>query len=137
MKTGRESCTRGESCSAPLCPLLSKTELEKYVWYPDEEVCRDEPPPAWIKRQRRIAKKVRDVEKYFTKDMLAHTCRITEALYGIDPNLPLSQEAREIKDWFTKRPKLSELSEMEKEKRRQKLIDTKKQYQDKFRHKLF
>jgi len=54
-----------ESCSAPICPL-DEQSLKKGIWYPGEEICHKRLGLQWIKIQRRIAKKVKNKDRYFT-----------------------------------------------------------------------
>lgn len=47
------SCSKFESCSAPLCPL--DPEIAKRVWYSEEDVCHYN-KHRWIKKQKSIQK---------------------------------------------------------------------------------
>jgi hypothetical protein len=66
-----QDCPYFETCSAPLCPLDNKT-LHKAIWYPDEEICNSQKycNTYWIKRQRKIARKMKNFNNYFTIGML-------------------------------------------------------------------
>jgi hypothetical protein len=102
-----------EGCSAPLCPLDLES-LNCGRWYPDEEICknREFTNPTWIKNQKKIAKRARDKEKYFTIEMLNRNCAIAKGIVGLDPD---RAEEPQLKEWLKKHP---ELSEKEKERRK-------------------
>jgi len=58
-------------------------------WYADEEVCRKTGVPAWVKRQRRIGKRLGELEwrgGYFNLEMLKRRLRVTDGLRGLDPD---------------------------------------------------
>ena len=49
------NCRLFDSCSAPICPLDEQNS--EYIWYPDEEICRQRKDvPNWVTQQRKIAK---------------------------------------------------------------------------------
>ena len=103
-------CPRFEICSAPLCPLEEK-ELQNKIWYPDDEFCKKSPAPKWVADQRKIAKKAKDRNKYFTYDMLRRNCRISKGISGLDPE---KDEAPQLVRWFEMHPEKRELSLLEK-----------------------
>ena len=53
--------------------------------------------------------------------MLCHNCRITTAIRGLDPEILDRDISKEEKKWFELRPALKEMSEEEKEIRRQRI----------------
>ena len=73
-------CKFYENCSAPLCPLDSGN----HVWFPDEGICRNKLD--WVKNQKKIAKKAKDREGYYTIDMLKQIQRVTAGIVGADPD---------------------------------------------------
>ena len=110
MKNLSEKCPRYETCSASLCPL-DRERLKAGVWYPGDEICKLTPAPSWVRMQRKIAKKARDKNKYFTYEMLKRNCRISNAIIGLDPD---RDETSQLKKWFTLHPPKKELSNLEK-----------------------
>ena len=62
---GRMDC-KFESCSAPICPL-DEQSMKKSIWYPDEDICHKRLGLQWIKIQRRIKKKAKNKDRYFTR----------------------------------------------------------------------
>ena len=93
-------CRRFDSCSASLCPL-DPEHLKIGVFYPDEEICRLKKIPNWIRRQKKIKKKAKDIDKYFTYEMLKHNCVIGKGMKGLDPDLP---EEKQLRVWYEKHP---------------------------------
>ena len=67
-------CPKFDECSAALCPLDRK-HLKIGVWYPDEIVCCKY-YYSWIQNQKKIAKKAKDMDKYFTHEMLKRNCKL-------------------------------------------------------------
>jgi len=68
-----EDCRYYESCKAPICPLDEQSPKHS-IWYPDEPICRarKDVPADWLKIQKRIAKKARNITRYFTyKDFIS------------------------------------------------------------------
>jgi hypothetical protein len=59
-------CKYFDGCSAPLCPR--DEGMADRAWFPDEDICRLADVPAWVKRQRKIAKMGLPFEAgYFTR----------------------------------------------------------------------
>jgi len=81
----KEECKYFDECSAPLCPI-DEDSLQYGAWFPTEDTCRLQPLPEWVKRQRKIAKKIGFEAGCFTVRMLQRKCNITVALKGIDPD---------------------------------------------------
>lgn len=101
------NCKYYNTCSAPLCPM-DKDSLEHCAWFPSEEICRCVPSPRWVKRQRKLDKKLSFDNGCFTYQMLQQNCKITPALRGINPD---EAEPHSLEDtWIEKHPnnKLSE-----------------------------
>jgi len=103
--TKPEDCPSYESCSAPICPLNSP---EKYIWYPDEEVCRStlQSNVDWIRTQKKIAKRAKDNTKYFTFQMLNLNRTIMTGVAGLDPD---KEEAPQLKRWLDRHPVRKEM----------------------------
>jgi hypothetical protein len=81
--------------------------------------------PDWVKQQRKVAKKVKPENcwHYFTLDMLKVRFRVTANVKGLDPNMDLDKEKRQLKAWHKKYKgiKKRRISDELKEKRRQAL----------------
>ena len=121
----RTECNFYEGCSAPLCPMLSDEDNKKYIWYPDEDICRRvKNNPDWIKQQRKVANKANSEScgYYFTLDMLKLNFRVTKSVKGIDPD---KDEPIQLKQWF-KKNKGTKKRRISEKQRRQKIIDLKK-----------
>lgn len=95
-----DQCRHFNYCSAPLCPLDIE-HLKIGCWYPDEEICRLKKMLNWIRRQKKIKNKAKDVDKYFTYEMLKHNCVIGKGIKGLDPDIP---EEKQLKIWYEKHP---------------------------------
>ncbi len=82
----RNTCPYFDTCSAPLCPM--DESISHYTWFPDEAVCRRNGMPDWIRRQRRIARKVdfQFERGSFTHRMLSVDFMVTKGLRGIEPD---------------------------------------------------
>ncbi|MBI2851740.1 MAG: hypothetical protein HYX84_01375 [Chloroflexi bacterium] len=66
IQTAAEVCPNFEGCAAPICPL-DKASLKNALWYPDEPICKRRGLGLkWLTMQRRIAKKAKRPERYFT-----------------------------------------------------------------------
>ncbi len=96
----KSECRYFDGCNAPLCPI-DEGSIKHCAWFPDEEICRKRDVPEWVKRQKRIAKKVNyDFERgCFTVNMLMRKAQITSKMYGVDPGKgpAHSQEERWLK----------------------------------------
>jgi hypothetical protein len=68
-----ESCRWWESCRAPLC-VMDPHSLQYCGWHSDEQICRKNPKPYWVKQQRRIAKRGDNEVGLFTVRMLRARC---------------------------------------------------------------
>jgi hypothetical protein len=98
-----KDCPRWDSCSANICPL---DLIDNAAWFPDEEICavRNFSTLPWVKRQRKIARKVRNKDYFFTMDMLNQDCIITAATEGLDPDADFANTETLIKRWLEKHP---------------------------------
>lgn len=101
------------TCSAPICPL--DPMKENCVWFPDEDICRKSFPPQWVKNQKKIKKKTRDMDTYYTFKMLSQNCQIRKGIIGVIPEGigRSSLETRE-KNWLKRHPVKRILTEKEK-----------------------
>ena len=121
----RTECNFYDGCSAPLCPMFSDEDNQKFIWYPDEEICRRvKNIPDWVKQQLKVASKANSEScgYYFTLDMLKVNFRVTKSVKGIDPD---KDEPTQLKQWF-KRNKGTIKRRISEKQRRQKIIDIKK-----------
>lgn len=125
MNSKASYCSHFESCSAPLCPLK---ESQEYFWYPDEEVCTkwEFSESDWTKNQKKIAKKVRNRDFYFTQKMLERNCIITVATEGLDPDKSNPDDKRAINEWLRAHPEKRLVSETERENARNRMIEMRK-----------
>jgi hypothetical protein len=98
-----KSCRHFERCSAPICPL-DKSKEDK-IWYPDEEICRVYTDIQFIKTQKKIAKKARNTDTFYTYDMLNRNIRVTVAIEGINPDNNVSSQ---IEKWNKSHPEISD-----------------------------
>lgn len=79
----KDQCPRSEICNAPICPLDLQNDCP---WYPDEDICaRKWTPPAFVRVQRRISKRAKSRDTYYTYDMLNAIARVTKNTEGCDP----------------------------------------------------
>ena len=109
-------CKNYSKCSAPLCPMDSKS-LTNGIWYPDEEICRNLEERAniratgvdWVARQNKIKRKCRDIYRFFTHQMLQINFIIRSGIKGIDPDGNHSEG-----EWLKKHPEKRIFSQEEK-----------------------
>lgn len=104
MMTNFEVCPRFEGCGAPLC-TIEESSLKNGIWYPSEEVCRNQKVNQldWIRRQRKLARRAHP-EFYFTYEILKHNFVIRTGIKGLDPDKPEAQESSELKKWLSAHP---------------------------------
>ncbi len=107
MRNPREECPYWNGCNAPMCPLLSEEELKKVIWYPDEDICKrkDFQKLLWIRNQKKIKKRAKDVDHYFTFDMLNRDMRISKGIHGLDPD---KDEKAQKKKWMSMHKEITE-----------------------------
>ena len=112
-----EKCPKFIQCSAPLCPL--DEDLDAQTWFPDEPICAREGMLTnypWLQTQKKIAKKARNQDRYFTGKMVQRNCVIYPGIIGLDPN---RDEKPQLDRWFRIHPEKKKKRELTKE---QKLI---------------
>jgi len=109
-KLKSDQCRHFDSCSAPLCPLDEK-HLKAGIWYPDEEICRLKKITDWIKRQKKIAKKTKDKDTYYSYEMLNRNCKVGTGMTGLNPDIA---EEPQLIVWLKKHPLKKALSEKQK-----------------------
>ena len=87
------TCYRYEICSAPICPL-NEESLREGQFFPGEDTCqsREYRREHWARVQRRINRKVRNQDRYFTYEMLLNITKVTLTLKGLDPNRPQKEQ---------------------------------------------
>ena len=83
-------CKYFDSCSAPICPL-DPDSMKHAIWYPDEEICRNEEfkDLLWIENMRKIKEAIKILKNanfYFTVEMLDRKLVIDSKVKGIDPD---------------------------------------------------
>jgi hypothetical protein len=101
---GMYDCRYFDTCSAPLCPKDDGAAV--CVWFPGEDMCRCSDAPEWVKRQRRMSRKAA-AGFCFTLAMLAHDCRISKNIKGIDPEGSDQEREAGIKMWLGSHPLIS------------------------------
>lgn len=113
-------CPRFEDCSAPICPM-DEQSIKSSNWYPDEDICvvRSFSSLPWVARQRKLQRKVRNRDFFFTHKMLCRNCKVTVATEGIDPDHDYDDLDRDVKKWLQTHPEIRELSEEEKDRLRE------------------
>lgn len=102
-KTERQNCPSFTRCSASLCPF--DPNIKERMWYPDEPVCVRAGMSSehrWIKTQKKIARKCKNKEKYFTQPMLERLSIVYRGTVGINPE---RDEESQFKVWFKGHPK--------------------------------
>lgn len=109
-KTQSYQCRHFDYCSASLCPLDSEP-LKTGIWYPDEEICRLKSVPNWVKIQKKITKKTKDKNTYYTYEMLNRNCKVGTGMTGLNPDKP---EELQLIAWLEKHPQKKALSEKQK-----------------------
>lgn len=114
-----QDCRHWDSCSAPLCPLDLQS-MEHGIWYPDEEICRSRTHRQglkWIENQRKIAKKAKSTDTYFTVEMLDRDFIVRSGIEGIDPDS--KNPEKEYKQWFVSHPEQSAEQKQKKQQQAQ------------------
>lgn len=114
-----KECSLWDGCNAPICPA-DKESLHSAIWYPTEGFCTSYAfcKLPWIRNQRKLARKVRNKDFYYTLEMLSHNCVITVATEGLNPDTTDYQDKTALKKWLKQHPKKREVSEEERENRR-------------------
>jgi len=75
---------RCNACSAPICPMRP----DEGIYYPDEAICARHQYKAlpWLKTQRKIQRRAKERNRYFTQKMLAEIRVVREGIRGADPD---------------------------------------------------
>jgi len=110
----KDKCSKFNSCGAPLCPL-DEESLKYGIFYPDEEICTKRPFPLWIKAQRKITKRCKDKDKYFSYEMLNRLSQVRIGTIGLDPD---RDEKPQLKRWLRTHPKREKRKLTEEKKRK-------------------
>ena len=79
-------CPRFGLCSAPICPL--DPNRQKAIWYPDEEICKNREMAKqfkFIQVQRKIQKRAKDRETYYTLELLEKIKIVRSGIRGYTP----------------------------------------------------
>lgn len=100
-----------DKCSAPLCPESDKTLSD--VFYPSEEICSRH-NDGFIKIQKKIAKKTKYLDRYYTIEMLKKNCVIGSGIKGIDPD---RDEELQLQIWMKNHKTRQILSDEERQKK--------------------
>lgn len=116
--TKPEDCPKWDTCSAPICPLGDNKQ--NYIWYPDEEICSKH-KPQFVKTQKKIVKKTKDINKYFTFDMLNRDMVVTGGMVGLDPD---KEEKNQLMRWLKIHPILSTQTKISRANRMKKNMQT-------------
>ena len=106
MPNKKKECPSFIGCSAPLCPL--DEDLDIRVWYPDEPICVREGISGdypWLNTQKKIAKKTRRQDLYYTGKMIKRNCVVGVAMVGIDPD---REEKSQVERWLRIHPEITE-----------------------------
>ena len=85
--------------------------LKSGIWYPEEEICRLKKITDWIKQQKKIAKKTKEKDTYYTYEMLNRNCKVGNGMTGLNPDKPKESQ---LEDWLKKHPSKKALSEKQK-----------------------
>ena len=117
LPTCPNECKYFDTCDAPFCPADEKN-LDNTIWFPDEEICKlqafcHEP---WIRNQKKIAKKSRNTDFYFTNRMLKQNCVIGRRIEGLNPEHDFFVRKRDEDRWLEDHPEKRILSEEERGK---------------------
>jgi hypothetical protein len=100
-------------CSGPLCPL-DEESLAEAVWFSSEDICTAK-RGKWITAQKKIAKKSKDDDTYYTLGMLKQDCVIGSAIKGLSPE---RDHEEQLAAWLKKHPTKRSLTEEEREEKR-------------------
>ena len=109
-KISSDQCRHFDYCSATLCPL-DPEYLKIKIWYPDDEICRLKTVPNWVKTQKKIAKKTKDKNTYYSYEMLSRNCKVGTGMTGLNPDKP---EKPQLAAWLKKHPQKKAISEKQK-----------------------
>ena len=96
-------CRYFDKCSAPLCPR--DPGLASRPWFPDEEICRARKETSglkWIENQRKVQRKAKSVDRFFTLEMLDRDCIIRAGIEGIDSDA--KDPEADLQRWLESHP---------------------------------
>ena len=98
-----KNCRYFNRCEAPICPL--NKNVKSAVWYPDEGICKLYRNRQYIKTQKKIAKKTRNRDTFYTFDMLNKNIRVTSAIDGLNPDKDIEEQ---VERWNKAHPEITE-----------------------------
>jgi len=115
-----KNCKYFNTCNAQLCPL-DEESLENCIWYSNEDICKLQGAGKllFIKQQKKLKRKCKYIDTYFTYSMLNKNTRIGNTK-GLDPNKP---EGPQLKKWLKNHKEIKKLNDEEKEKMRKSFIE--------------
>jgi hypothetical protein len=67
--------------------------------------------PNWVKIQKKIAKKTKDKNTYYSYEMLSRNCKVGTGMTGLNSDKP---EKPQLTAWLKKHPPKKALSEKQK-----------------------
>jgi hypothetical protein len=93
---------------------------------PDEEICTN---PEYskeliVQNQRKIARRSKDFDTYFTAVMLSHSFIIKCGIRGLDPDREAKYQQSDERAWIRSHPEKRELTEEERNLVRERLSKT-------------
>jgi len=95
-----KDCKRFNYCGANICPY--DPDKNNKTWYPGEEICNlQNRKNLFIRNQKKIAKRCKAIESYFTYAMLNRKCIIRTGVKGIFPDSQVNEKQQEI-NWLKK-----------------------------------
>lgn len=118
-----KDCPRFDFCSAPICQM-DEQSLKLSNWLPDDEICwlQEFGKETWILNQRKLQKKVRNRDFYFTLEMLCRNCIITAATEGIDPDNDYADQDKDVAKWLSEHPEKQSISDTKREELRKRML---------------
>ena len=97
-----------------MCP--KNDDVSKMEWFYNEPICKLQDVPGWVKRQKKIAKKLIKDVGIFTFKMLQQDCRISKGIKGIDNDGIENDRIEAEKKWLKAHPVKKPISEERREK---------------------
>jgi hypothetical protein len=119
-------CKRFDSCSAPLCPM-DESSLANGIWMPDEDICQLQTfcNLNWVRNQKKIARKSRNKDGYFTCKMLLRDCIVGKGVEGLDPDHDISDMEKDEARWLQQHPEKPKISDVKKQELKNRLMKLK------------
>lgn len=108
-----QDCKSKVGCNASICPLLEQDEREHLCWFSDEDICKIIHTLTFSKQQKKIKKKCRYPDTYFTYDMLNRNFTVGKAIRGLDPDRKRSPQ---LKIWLKNHKERRKLTQAEKDR---------------------